>query len=104
MKRPGFVVILSIAGGASLIAAILCGIAIAVTLANAQQTGRLDVSALLVFVASAVQSLVSYAVCSALVWLIDAHCKMTPMTIESQPDGDELTDKFGRPVKRKSRP
>ena len=74
MERPGFTIILSLAGGLSLLSSAVCGIGVAVLIANGGQTQKPDIQSITVLTAAALQSLVSYAVCAANVWLIDRHC------------------------------
>ena len=62
MERPGFTIILSLAGGLSLLSSAVCGIGVAVLIANGGQTQKPDIQSIIVLTAA------------AHVWLIDRHC------------------------------
>lgn len=104
MERPGFAIILSLAGGLSLLSSVVCGIGVAVLIANGGQTQKPDIQSIIVLTVAALQSLVSYAVCAALVWLIDRHCSESKPKESSPAAADQLVDKFGRPVARRAKP
>lgn len=104
MERPGFTIILSLAGGLSLLSSAVCGIGVAVLIANGGQTQKPDIQSIIVLTAAALQSLVSYAVCAAHVWLIDRHCAESKPQQPSPAADDQLMDKFGRPVARRIEP
>lgn len=100
MQRPGFTIILSLAAGSSLLAAIVCGIGVVVLIGRGSEMGAADIQSIIVFTATAIQCLVSYAICAALVWLIDRNCEACKSPDQAMPAADNpLTDKFGRPAK-----
>ena len=92
MERPGLTIILSLAGGLSLLSSAVCGIGVAVLIANGGQTQKPDIQSIIVLTAA------------AHVWLIDRHCAESKPQQPSPAADDQLMDKFGRPVARRIKP